>query len=570
MRVLKPLYVSAFVGALLASCGAPKTLTTAEALQKANLKTSTENVVAKKAPMTDAEIRGWQHADIYKDSVPGISLYQAYDFLKGKKASPIVVGVIDSGTDIEHKDLVDIVWTNPAETLNGKDDNGNGYIDDIHGWNFLGGDGVNTPEQLELTRIVAKGDKKFAGKSAADIKPEDKKEYDYYIAAKADYDKKIKETKETAMQQMAFVNQAEAAWENLAKAIGKEDFTLEDLKALETEDAELQNQAGFIGNLLQQGFDKKRLNRYKEYFSKQVNVDKEPHYNLAFEGRMTKDNPEDINDTVYGNNKVIGSKDDEIHGTHVSGIIASIIEGGLKEDGTYRKDQKENMENIKIMAVRAIPDGDERDKDVALAIRYAVDNGAKVINMSFGKAYSPNAEWVYDAFKYAAEKDVLLVHAAGNSSLDLDVANNFPTDSYNKADKYVNNVITVGAMSRNFNDHLPASFSNYGQKMVDVFAPGLEIYATFPKDTYESIQGTSMAAPEVAGVAALVRAYYPELTAPQVKEIIMKSGIEFHKDVIVPGSQATKKNFDEMSISGRILNAYNALKLADAMANRKK
>ena len=569
MRILKPLYVSAFVATLLASCGTTKTLTTAEALPKANLKTSTASVVGKKAAMTDAEIRGWQHADIYKDSVPGISLYQAYDFLKGKKATPTIVSVIDSGTDIEHKDLVAIAWENPKETANGKDDDKNGYIDDIHGWNFLGGDGVNTPEQLELTRIVAKGAKEFAGKSASDIKPENKAAYDLYVKAKSDYDKKVVSAKEGAVQQLAFVNKMEEIWGKMITALGKDSFTVEDLKNFKTEDAQLQEEALMLANVMQQGFDKSRLKKYKDYFSKQINLDKTPHYDLDFKGRMTNDNPEDITDTVYGNNNVLGSKEDEIHGTHVSGIIASIIQGGLKEDGTYRKDQQENINNIKIMAVRAIPDGDERDKDVALAIRYAVDNGAKVINMSFGKSYSPNKQWVYDAFKYAADNDVLLVHAAGNSAEDLDVENNFPTDSYNKADKYVGNVITVGAMSRNFNENLPSTFSNYGTKMVDVFAPGSEIYATFPNDSYESIQGTSMASPEVAGVAALVRAYYPELTAVQVKEVIMKSGIEFHEDVLLPGAKATKKNFDELSISGRILNAYNALKLADAMVNKK-
>ena len=225
--------------------------------------------------------------------------------------------------------------------------------------------------------------------------------------------------------------------------------------------------------------------------------------------------------------------------------------------------------NAKLMSVRAVPDGDERDKDVALAIRYAVDNGAKVVNMSFGKSYSPNRHWVMDAIKYAEKHDVLLVHAAGNSSEDIDVSDNWPNDSFDKINEVADNVLTIGAMSVNYNEKLPASFTNYGQKNVDVFAPGVQIYSTVPKNEYAKFSGTSMASPEVAGVATLVRSYYPQLSASQVKHIIMNSGTKLDLEVLVPGKKDEKVNFSTLSISGKVANAYNALVLADKMVNGK-
>ncbi|MCK4561672.1 MAG: S8 family serine peptidase, partial [Flavobacteriaceae bacterium] len=269
------------------------------------------------------------------------------------------------------------------------------------------------------------------------------------------------------------------------------------------------------------------------------------------------DNAYDIKDITYGNAFTIGSIDDEMHGTHVSGITLATRNNGKGMNGVAK--------NVKLMSIRTVPDGDEYDKDVALAIRYATDNGAKVINMSFGKSYSPNAEWVHEAYKYAASKDVLLVHAAGNDGKNIDKSDNFPTDAPNKVSEIVDNVISVGAMTRNYDENLVATFSNYGKLNVDIFAPGLEIYSTIPKDEYKSIQGTSMAAPEVAGVAALIRSYYPQLSASQVKHILMNSGIKIDFEVLLPKGKGKKVPFSDLSVSGRVLNAYNALKMADEM-----
>lgn len=285
-------------------------------------------------------------------------------------------------------------------------------------------------------------------------------------------------------------------------------------------------------------------------------------YNLDFVTRRAAgDDPYDIKDVPYGNAFTRGSLTEEMHGTHVAGISMATRDNGKGINGVAK--------NAKLLSVRTVPTGDEYDKDVAMAIRYAVDNGAKVINMSFGKSYSPNAEWVFDAIKYAADKDVLLVHAAGNDHKNIDKSDNFPNDAPDKIKEIVDNVITIGAVTRNYNEDLVASFSNYGKLNVDIFAPGQEIYSTVPNNKYETFDGTSMAAPAVAGLAVLVRSYYPELSASQVKHIIMNSGIKVDLNVKLPGGDGIVVPFSDLSVSGRVVNAYNALKMADGMVHGK-
>jgi subtilisin family serine protease len=271
------------------------------------------------------------------------------------------------------------------------------------------------------------------------------------------------------------------------------------------------------------------------------------------------DNPEDITDTKYGNNNVMGPDKEEIlHGTHVAGIVAQVRYNGLGGDGIAN--------NVEILTVRAVPDGDEYDKDVALGIRYAVDNGAKVINGSFGKSFSPHKQWVYDAIKYAESKDVLIVHAAGNDAKDIDYENNYPNDSADKKTEFADNLITVGALNYDYGNKIVARFSNFGKLNVDVFAPGVKIYASTPNNTYKFLQGTSMASPNVAGVAALIRSYYPKLSAKQVKHILMDSGVAITTDVIVGGKPNDVRPFANLSQSGKIVNAYNALLMAEKMS----
>ena len=578
MRIIKSISVALMATMILASCSSTKTATSSNN-KEITIITATDNVVAKKGEMSESHVQNWPHTDIFSDSIPGMSLAKAYEFVKNKTGKTVIVGVIDSGIDVEHEDLKDVIWTNEDEIAdNGKDDDNNGYIDDIHGWNFLGGEkGQANPEQLEMTRIVQKWMPRFDGKSGDSIAATDKEDYDLFVKLKKIIDEKNESAANQVdratnqINQYTFINQFIGKMnDTIQKVLDGKEMNLENVNSLTFVDPQLLQGKMMIMRVLDSGASLEQAageldeiiehnKNIADHYKNQLNS----QYKLNFNGRIAGDDPYDLTDTNYGNGYVIGSKDEESHGTHVSGIIAAKRNNGIGMNGVAN--------NVKIMAVRAVPDGDEYDKDVALGIRYAVDNGAKVINMSFGKSYSPNAEWVYDAIKYAESKDVLLVHAAGNDGGDIDVEENFPNDSKDKLVEFADNVLTVGAMTRHFDEDVVASFSNYGKKNVDIFAPGLEIYSTYPKNEYRSIQGTSMAAPEVAGVAALVRSYYPKLTASQVKHIIMNSGIEFHKEVIKPGSKSSdqeKINFDQLSVSGRILNAYNALLMAEKISTK--
>jgi len=563
MRI-KSISVALIATMTLASCGTTKTTTstTTKAVKEITIITGTDSIIAKKGEMSEVEVQSWPHTNVFTDSIPGMSLDRAYDFVKNKQGKTIIVGVIDSGIDIEHEDLKDVAWINEDEIAdNGKDDDNNGYIDDIHGWNFLGGEkGQANPEQLEMTRMVEKWMPRFDGKSSDSIAEADKTDFELFVKLKKIIDDKNTNATNQVAQYSGINQFISKTNDTIQKVLAGKELNLENINALTFEDQSLNQGKMIMMQILDSGatIDEalEELDGIVDHYSNQLNS----QYKIDFDGRLSKDKPYDISDTNYGNGYVIGSKDDEMHGTHVSGIIAAKRNNGIGMNGVAH--------NVQIMALRAVPDGDEYDKDVALAIRYAVDNGAKVVNMSFGKSYSPNAEWVYDAIKYAASKDVLLVHAAGNDGSDIDTAENFPNDSKDKLVEFADNVLTVGAMTRHFDENLAASFSNYGKKNVDIFAPGLEIYSTVPNNKYKSIQGTSMAAPEVAGVAALVRSYYPNLTASQVKHIIMDSGIEFHKEVIEPGSKTDKVNFDDLSVSGRILNAYNALLMAEQFSKK--
>jgi subtilisin family serine protease len=358
------------------------------------------------------------------------------------------------------------------------------------------------------------------------------------------------------------LERAIASNEAIKKATSKDTFTLEDVNNIETEDEELIAQIEFAKQMFSYGLSSideavseltRLVDSSKETLS---NADSYVDYRLPL-----NDDPNDMTNKAYGDNNILHSEEGEAHGTHVSGIIGAVRNNAIGMDGVAA--------NIKLMAVRAVPDGDEYDKDVALAIRYAVDNGAKVLNTSFGKAYSPKREWVYDAIKYAASKDVLIVNAAGNDGINIDVEYTFPNDSPDLNLEIADNFITIGAMGSSYDKNMLASFSNYGKKNVDIFAPGVRIYSTTPNNEYKKFSGTSMAAPSTAGVAALIRSYYPKLTASQVKHIIMNSGVVIPFQLIKPGTQDEMVSLDEICVSGRIVNAYNALLMADKMVSRK-
>ena len=437
--------------------------------------TSLENTTNKQ-PNRDV-FQMWQHTDPSADALPGMSVQRAHrTLLNDKEGAQITVAIIDTGVDIDHEDLSEFIWVNEDEIPNnGIDDDKNGYVDDIHGWNFLGD---SEGDQYELIRML-KSEKDF---------PE----------------------RDEAINQYA-----------------------EKIKSAANGD----NTETIIKNL------KQNIYHYNDDVKKSLSLD--------WNARTTGDDPDDFSQRFYGDPNVRPKSDDESHGTHVAGIAAANRENSLGMKGVAK--------NVSIMTLRAVPNaGDEYDKDIALSIRYAADNGADLINMSFGKGFSPHSDKVREAIAYAETKGVLLVNAAGNDGANIDVVPTYPNDSVDNGAEIAGNVITVGALVPSLNHRMVASFSNYGKVNVDVFAPGVRIYSTTPSNNYDAYSGTSMAAPAVTGVAAIVRSYFPKLSPKAVKKVIMESGLPVNFDVYV-GANRMETSLDEVSRTGKITNVYNAL-----------
>lgn len=511
---------------------------------------------ASKAP------ENWFNLDWKQDGVPGVSAERAYQtILKGKNASPVIVAVIDGGVDPLHEDLDDIMWVNPGEIAgNGIDDDKNGYIDDVYGWNFIGnpnGENVGS-DALEVTRLYAHYDKQFKNVNPATLSKKERKKYEYY----QNLGTTVNESLEKAKKNLTYYQELKSTYLEsealLKKHLKTETLTMEALNGIQSEDEDLVNAVSVVGKLLENGLDATYFDGALGYFEGQTK-----YYDPSFDPRdIVGDNYADSREWNYGNNDIKGPE--AFHGTHVAGIIGAERDNNLGIKGV--------SDQVLIMGVRVVPDGDERDKDVANGIRYAVDNGASVINMSFGKSYKWDKKVVDDAVKYAEKHDVLLVHAAGNDGSNTDIANNFPSDKFEKGGwfsrKMAKNWIEVGALNWQEGEKLAAPFSNYGENNVDLFAPGMAIHSTTPDNGYQDAQGTSMASPVVAGVAALIRAYYPDLTAVQVKKILMDSVVPVNEDVIKPGSK-DKINFSKLSVSGGVINVYNALELASKTKGKK-
>ena len=475
--------------------------------------------------------KNWHNLDIEKDSVPGTSVERAYNELlnelKGKK---VIVAVIDTGLDIDHISLSENIWINKDEKVNGKDDDNNGYIDDIHGWNYLGS---SYNETRDMTRILR------------DNKINNRK----YNLVEEEIQKEIKNSNEQLNILNYYIQILDESKELLSDYLDNDNFSIQDVNNIETVDPKLNRAKNIYKDFDFYGYTKEYLNEGIDQYNDFINY----HFNVEFNGRTTNDDIYDINDRNYGDNNINNTKESESHSTHVSGIIS----GNRKiEDGN------KGINNLaEIMVLRAVPNGDEYDKDVALAIRYAVDNGAKIINGSFGKYFSSNPEWVIDAIRYASDNDVLFIAGAGNESKDLDSLSNdnYPNDQYFNKAEFSDTFIKVGASSINLDENFTAYFSNYGKINVDIFAPGVDIYSSMPNNKYKFQDGTSMASPVVAGIASLIMSYFPRLSAKKVKEIILESGIDIDLEI---GNLGDKKNFNEYSKSGKLINAYNALILA--------
>ncbi len=552
MKLIKYTSIIA-LGTFVVSCNSVKSIAIPQGVNTA------VTIPAKKV-FNETTLNTWSHLDLAKDSIPGISLAKAYDFLKGKPSIDVIVAVTDSGSDIVHEDLKDNVWTNAKEIPNnGKDDDKNGFIDDVHGWNFLG---ATYDETLEITRLYRTLKTKYKGKTSVDIKKKEADDYSNYKAIEEEFKANLADAKKGQEQYMQYQNMLKEADAAVKKLVGKENYTLEDVKnATATFDYVNAKKEIIVKILEAESTVQSQIDQLEPaiaYYTSKVNT----YYNLEFDGRAAlNDDAYSMKTKVYGDNNVKDQAEDEIHGTHVSGIILASRNNSVGVKGI--------VEKAKLMAVRVVPNGDEYDKDVALGIRYAVDNGAKVINTSFGKGYSPKAKWVYDAIKYAERKDVLIVNAAGNDAQDIDEKPSFPKD-VDDAKEIADNFITIGATTRFYNDNLLADFTNYGKKSVDVFAPGHDIYNTIPGNKYKMLSGTSMASPCTAGVAALIRSYYPQLSASQVKHILMNSGTLVTKKVLLPGGNGKKVQLSDISVSGRLVNAYNAVKMADSIAHQAK
>ncbi|MCO6498464.1 MAG: S8 family peptidase [Chitinophagaceae bacterium] len=511
----------------------------------------------------------WHLLDREGTGYYGISLDKAYELLKGKKSQQVLVAVIDSGIDTLHEDLKPVLWKNTKEIPgNGKDDDKNGYNDDYYGWNFLGGkDGRNVKtDSYEAARVYWKLKDKYSGgdPDTTQLTGTDKFIASEYLRAKKEVVDDVDAFETQITKRVLGV--LEAGDSVIARRLGKEKFNGHDLQEYIPEGSE-DKAAVQIYRQIQ------RLNNSDDITNEDIlgsirgEVKKAEAASTPpedYRGEIVGDNYDDINDRYYGNSDVMAGTPS--HGTHCSGIIGAVRNNGIGMDGI--------ADNVRVMMLRAVPDGDEHDKDIALAIRYAVDNGAKIISMSFGKSFSPQKSWVDDAVKYAAEHDVLLVHAAGNSSKNLDSSFNFPNPVFADGSGEAKNFITVGANGDPTNGGFTAKFSNYGKNSVDVFAPGVNIYSTLPGgNVYGKMSGTSMAAPVVSGIAALLLEYFPKLSAEQLKYVIEKSVTPITEDVILPGTQGDNPvmvKLSDISKTGGEVNAYNAVKLAMTIKGKRK
>lgn len=520
----------------------------------------TGTVLAQSAATGSELLRGW-HLKAQQDGYFGIELDAAYRFLAQRniKSQPVIVAVLDSGIDTLHEDLKSVLWTNPGEIPgNGKDDDGNGYIDDVHGWNFLGnpdGRNVNSTSS-EWIRVYWRYKTRYEGKTidTATLSPLEK--YSYAQWQKARGGVVGQGMKPEELKNLRQLLESVTICDSLLKLkFGTQQYTLKQVRNMDAANKMQEDVKQFFTEVFKNNSDENSTNKQllagiTEYVvgeERRASGDKVPPEDNRT--AITGDDEKTSTNRFYGNNDIQAATAE--HGTHVSGIVAAVRNNGLGMDGV--------ADNVRILFVRTSPEGDEHDKDIAMGIRYAVDNGAKVINMSFGKSLSPDKALIDEAVRYAISKDVLLVQAAGNSHLDVDGYHKYPNPRFLFSDSLAPNWITVGASN---DKGQAADFSNYGKEVVDVFAPGVAMYAPFPGgNQYKSWEGTSMASPVVSGVAALLRSYFPQLKAAEIKQIINQSATKPSFKMDKPGTKESV-SLSELCKSGGIVNALQAVKLA--------
>jgi subtilisin family serine protease len=496
--------------------------------------------------MADTAPANWHLLDPGADRFPGISAERAYrELLAGRQPrDTVVVAIIDSGVEIDHPDLAGVVWTNAREVAgNGRDDDNNGYVDDVHGWDFIGGRDGRDVEQdtYEVTRMYAAcraGATEVAGEPCTEIQ--------------RDFEARRSESQANLQQLRQIEEVVTAVYAALRQHLGTQELTPAAVQGMQTPDGRLQQARSIYLELIGQGFTLEDVVEQRQSLEDEARYGMNPDFNPR---NIVGDNYANTNERGYGNAEVEGPDAD--HGTHVAGIVAA-MRNGSGVDGVAPA--------VRIMTLRTVPDGDERDKDVANAIRYAADNGARVINMSFGKSHSPQKSVVDEAVRYAESKGVLLIHAAGNDGADLNEEGNFPNKDYASGGQAAS-WIEVGASSWH-GENLAADFSNYGRGKVDVFAPGVSILSTVTDATFGRNDGTSMAAPVVTGIAATLMSYFPELTAAQVRQIILESAVRSEAQVTRPGEAGGQVSFAELSDTGGVVNLYAAIQLAQQRVRR--
>ena len=510
--------------------------------------------------------KNWHELDLKTDGVYGISLKQAYRFLDGKKSKTVIVAIIDGGLDTAQKDLKSVLWVNTKEIPgNGIDDDHNGYTDDINGWNFLGGkDGkADFAETAEEVREYFKLKDKYGGITSAP--PSKEKQYAYWQNVETTYDSTISKSKRDIKGISAELNVLTATNYYIKRALklkSDESFTIIDLGRIKTTNDTINQSKTVWASVFHQigetTTNAKIIKDISDYYATLNNI---LNPDLDVRARTTGDDPDTLDGKPYGNN--ILKMSDASHGTGVAGLIGAVRNNGYGIDGV--------ADDVRIMALKVIPKGDEYDKDVVNAIHYAVDNGAKIININFGKKISPHKDWVDAAFKYAAEKDVLLVMAAGNDNLDVDEVTIYPNDTFLDGSSVdADNFINVGA-SGPTEQTLVADFTNYGKKNVDIFAPGVKVTSIDADAEFNTEDGTSFSAPIVTGIAALCLEYYPDLSAKQLKEAILGSAAPLTGTMVIkPGSKDEKVDFTTLSKTGGIANAYRALQIASEMKGERK
>ncbi len=501
----------------------------------------------------------WFHLNKESGRIPGMATRTAYETVLADRSpqDTVVVAIIDSGIDVDHEDLNVTTWTNDDEVPgNDKDDDGNGYVDDVEGWNFIGGpNGKNVNQDTyELTRLYVKYRKRFAEMDSAAVPSDQQDAYQRFQTLKTKFQRKRKQ----AQQELKNVRKARDAVQFsekiLTEHLGTDSLSRAAVDTISSSRQEVTRARDILQYFYKQELSPGDIYEYYDHLERKV----EYNYNSDFNPRsIVGDDYSDKDERGYGNNNVTGP--DAQHGTHVGGIVGAARNNGIGIEGVATA--------VRLMSVRTVPNGDERDKDVANAIRYAVDNGADVINMSFGKGYSPYKEVVDDAVRYADSMNVLMVHAAGNDGANVDTTDNFPTRRYldgGQAQRW----IEVGASSWKGESNLAAPFSNYGDETVDVFAPGHAIYSTVPGNKYERNSGTSMAAPMVSGVAALIMAYFPDLSAMQVRDIILDTATSYADTQVTKPGGSESIAFGDLSRTGAIVNANAALQRAAELSEQ--